>query len=90
MLVAIVGIVYVSLFIGRIDDLSIDNLQLIKGIDQIFKICNLPTQIICASIRKLDHIIECAKTGTNIATVPYSVMTQIIKHYLTNQELERI
>lgn len=89
LLAARAGATYVSPFIGRIDDISMDGLQLIKDIAQIFKIYNLPTQIICASVRNSYHIIECAKTGADIATVPYSVIMQMIKHPLTDQGLEK-
>ena len=68
---------------------SMDGLQLIKDIAQIFKIYNLSTQIICASIRNAYHIIGCAKTGADIATVPYSIIEQMIKHPLTDKGLEK-
>ena len=89
LLAARAGATYVSPFIGRIDDISMDGLQLIKDIAQIFKIYNLSTQIICASIRNAYHIIGCAKTGADIATVPYSIIEQMVKHPLTDKGLEK-
>ena len=89
LLAARAGATYVSPFIGRIDDISMDGLQLIKDIAQIFKIYNLSTQIICASIRNAYHIIGCAKTGAYIATVPYSIIEQMVKHPLTDKGLEK-
>ena len=83
------GATYVSPFLGRLDDISCNGLTLIKDIAEIFRMFDIKTEIIAASVRNPIHVIECAKAGANIATIPYSVFTQMIKHPLTNQGIER-
>ena len=83
-LAARAGATYVSPFVGRIDDISMDGLQLIRDIAAIFK-----TQIISASVRNACHVIECAKAGADLATVPYSVIEQMLKHPLTAEGIEK-
>lgn len=89
MLAAKAGATYVSPFLGRLDDISTPGIDLIKTISQIFKIQNIKTEIICASVRNPIHIIDCALAGADIATVPYKVIEQCIKHPLTDIGIEK-
>lgn len=89
LLAARAGATYVSPFIGRLDDISMDGISLIKDIAMIFKTHHINTQIISASMRNAHHVIECAKAGANLATVPYSVIEQMLKHPLTTQGIEK-
>ena len=84
LLAARAGATYVSPFLGRLDDISTRGVDLIEEIVQIFKAVSLDTQIICASIRNPIHVTDCALAGADIATVPYSVIEQMVKHPLTD------
>lgn len=84
LLAARAGATYVSPFLGRLDDISTRGVDLIEEIVQIFKAANLDTQIICASIRNPMHVTDCALAGADIATVPYNVIEQMVKHPLTD------
>ena len=90
LLAARAGATYVSPFLGRLDDISTNGTDLIYDIVEIFD--NYPeisTEIICASTRHPMHIIECAKAGADIATVPFKVLMQMVKHPLTDQGIEK-
>ena len=89
LLAARAGATYVSPFLGRLDDISTDGLQLISDIAEIFSVHGIETQIIAASIRHPMHVVECAKLGAHIATVPYKVLVQMIQHPLTTAGIER-
>ncbi|MDD6222976.1 MAG: transaldolase family protein, partial [Lachnospiraceae bacterium] len=90
LLAARAGATYVSPFLGRLDDISTDGITLIEDIMQIFEMYpDITTQVICASIRHPMHIVECAKTGADIATVPYKVLMQMTKHPLTDIGIAR-
>ena len=89
LLAARAGATYVSPFLGRLDDISTDGLALIEDIAEIFSIHDIDTQIIAASIRHPMHVLECAKAGADIATVPYKVLMQMIEHPLTKSGIER-
>lgn len=89
LLAARAGATYVSPFIGRIDDISMDGLQLVRDIADIFALHDIKTEIISASVRNAYHVIECAKAGADLATVPYSVIEQMLKHPLTDQGIEK-
>lgn len=89
LLAARAGATYVSPFIGRLDDISMDGLQLVKEIAEIFKIHGISSQIISASIRNANHVITCAKAGADLATVPYSLIEQMVKHPLTSQGIDK-
>lgn len=83
------GATYVSPFLGRLDDVSTDGVALIADIAEIFSMYpDIKTQIICASTRHPVHVVECAKTGADIATVPYKVLMQLLNHPLTNIGIE--
>ena len=89
LLAARAGATYVSPFLGRLDDISMPGIDLICDITEIFEMHNIDTQIIAASIRKPIHVIDCAKAGADIATVPYKVLVQMTKHPLTDQGIEK-
>ena len=83
------GATYVSPFLGRLDDISTPGIDLIRTISDIFHIHGIETEIICASIRNPIHIVDCALAGADIATVPYKVIEQCIKHPLTAAGIEK-
>lgn len=83
LLAARAGATYVSPFVGRIDDVGSEGIQLISDIAQIFSLHHIPSQVIAASIRSPIYVIESAKAGADIATVPYKVIEQMIGHPLT-------
>jgi len=89
LLVAKAGADYVSPFIGRLDDISQAGMDLVGGIKQIYKNYNFKTQIIVASIRNPVHVAEAAKIGADIATIPFAVIEQLIKHPLTDIGIQR-
>ncbi len=81
---ALAGAAYVSPFVGRLDDAGHDGMQLVKDIVGVFKYYNFPTRVIAASIRHPQHCLAAAEAGADIATVPYSVLMQMIRHPLTD------
>jgi len=83
------GATYVSPFLGRLDDISQPGIDLIEEISAIFKVQNIKTEIICASIRSPLHVAQCALAGGDIATIPYKVIEQCIKHPLTDIGIEK-
>ena len=89
LLAARAGATYVSPFLGRLDDISVRGIDLIKEISKIFKETALETEIICASVRTPIHIIDCALAGADIATVPYTVLEQMTKHPLTDVGIKK-
>ena len=89
LLAARAGATYVSPFVGRVDDISMDGIQLIEDIAEIFMIHNISAEIIAASVRTPMHMTQCAKAGAHIATVPFSVLQQSLKHPLTDAGLAR-
>ena len=89
LLAARAGATYVSPFLGRLDDISMTVVVLIDATTEIFTIHDIDTQIIAASIRNPIHVIDCAKAGADIATVPYKVLMQMTKHPLTDQGIEK-
>lgn len=83
------GATYVSPFLGRLDDISTPGIDLIRTISEIYAVQNIETEIICASVRNPIHIIDCALAGADIATVPYKVIEQCLKHPLTDSGIEK-
>jgi len=83
------GASYVSPFIGRLDDIGYDGLQLIRDIAEIFELHRIETEIIAASIRHPIHVTEAARAGAHIATIPYHVIRQMLHHPLTEQGIAR-
>lgn len=89
LLAARAGATYVSPFLGRLDDISMPGIDLIRDIMEIYQMHDIKTQIISASVRNPIHVIDCAKAGADIATVPYKVLMQMTKHPLTDQGIEK-
>lgn len=89
LLAANAGSTYVSPFLGRIDDISMDGMKLVRNIADIFAIHGIETEIIAASVRNPIHVIQAAQAGADISTIPYSLVMQMIKHPLTDQGLEK-
>jgi transaldolase len=89
LLAARAGATYVSPFLGRLDDISMPGIDLIESISEIFQVHGIDTQIIAASVRNPIHVIDCARAGADIATVPYNVLMQMINHPLTTQGIEK-
>ena len=89
LLAANAGATYVSPFLGRVDDISMNGIDLVRNIAEIFRVHNISTEIIAASVRNPLHVIEAARAGADIATVPYNLVQQMIKHPLTDQGLEK-
>ncbi|ETT87219.1 fructose-6-phosphate aldolase [Viridibacillus sp. FSL R5-0477] len=88
LLAARAGATYVSPFLGRLDDLGQDGIELVRQIAEIFAIHEIPTQIIAASIRHPQHITEAALAGAHISTTPFKVLAQLFKHPLTDKGIE--
>lgn len=89
LLAARAGASYVSPFLGRLDDIGSNGLILIEDISEIFNVHNIQTEIIAASIRNPIHVIEAAKLGANIGTLPPSVIRALINHPLTDAGIEK-
>jgi transaldolase len=89
LLAAKAGATYVSPFIGRMDDLGHEGMQIVRDIVQIYKNYDYKTQVIVASIRHPMHVIEAAKTGAHIATIPPDVLRKMITHPMTDIGLQR-
>lgn len=89
LLAARAGATYVSPFIGRLDDIGQNGLDLVKQISDVFLIHDIPTEIIAASIRHPMHVLDSALAGAHIATIPYKVIYQLVKHPLTDQGIEK-
>ncbi|MBM7704078.1 fructose-6-phosphate aldolase [Metabacillus iocasae] len=89
LLAARAGATYVSPFLGRLDDLGHNGIQLISEIAEIFAIHDISTEIIAASIRHPMHVTEAALNGAHIATIPYQVLMQLFKHPLTDSGIEK-
>ena len=89
LLAARAGATYVSPFLGRLDDISTAGINLIQDISDIFDIHNIDTEIIAASIRNPMHVTDAALAGAHIATIPYSVLLQCVKHPLTDAGIKK-
>ncbi|MCA9299992.1 MAG: fructose-6-phosphate aldolase [Phycisphaerales bacterium] len=89
MMVAKAGAFLVSPFIGRLDDIGEDGMDLIQRTRVIYDNYGFQTKILAASIRHSKHMLECALAGADVATVPFSVITSLLKHPLTDQGLEK-
>ncbi|MBP7279888.1 MAG: fructose-6-phosphate aldolase, partial [Sedimentibacter sp.] len=89
LLAAKAGATYVSPFVGRLDDIGNDGMTIIKEIVDIFWNYEIDTEIIAASIRHPMHVIEAAKLGCHIATIPYKVIVQLAKHPLTDKGIDQ-
>ena len=89
LLAAKAGATYVSPFVGRFDDIGARGVELISEISTIFKVHDIKTEIIAASIRNPIHVSECAIEGSDIATIPFKVLEQMAKHPLTDIGIEK-
>ncbi|HEX5456099.1 MAG TPA: fructose-6-phosphate aldolase [Candidatus Saccharimonadales bacterium] len=88
-LAAKAGASYVSPFIGRLDDISMDGMQLIRDLVEIYANYDFQTEILVASIRHPMHLVESAKLGADVATIPFTVIEQLFNHPLTDTGLEK-
>ncbi|MCX9015368.1 MAG: fructose-6-phosphate aldolase [Candidatus Methanoperedens sp.] len=88
-LAAKAGATYVSPFIGRLDDIGHEGMQIIRDMVQIYKLYDFKTEIIVASVRHPLHVVESAKIGAHVATIPYGVIEKMFKHPLTDNGLEK-
>jgi len=89
LLAAKAGATYVSIFVGRLDDIGHNGIQVVSDTVKIFNLYRLETQVIAASIRHHLHVIESAKAGANIATIPFDIIEKMFKHALTDIGVER-
>lgn len=89
LLAAKAGATYVSPFVGRLDDISHRGMDLVADIMAIYENYMFETEVIVASIRNPLHVVEAAKIGAHIATIPYNVITQLLRHPLTDIGIER-
>jgi transaldolase len=88
LLAAKAGASYISPFIGRLDDIAQDGMQLIRDIVQIYDNYGYATEVLAASIRHPMHIVDCALAGADVATIPFKVIQQLVKHPLTDKGLD--
>jgi transaldolase len=88
-LAAKAGAAYISPFIGRLDDIGHNGLELVRDIVEIYNNYNWKTQVLAASIRHPLHVIETARIGADVATMPFKVMVQLFNHPLTDKGLEQ-
>jgi transaldolase len=89
LLAAKAGATYISPFVGRLDDVSTDGMQLIADIVQIYRNYRFDTKVLVASVRHPVHVLQAAKMGADVATIPYSVIDQLAKHPLTDAGLKK-
>jgi transaldolase len=89
LLAAKAGATYISPFLGRIDDISGDGMELIQQIVTIYDNYGFPTQVLAASIRHPLHVVQAAMIGAHVATIPHKVIKQLLSHPLTDLGLER-
>ncbi len=89
LLAAKAGASFVSPFVGRIDDISGDGMDLVEDIANIFDIYSIPTEIIVASVRHPLHFLESARIGADIATIPFSTLSKLLNHPLTDAGMEK-
>jgi transaldolase len=89
LLAALAGCTYVSPFIGRIDDMGMDGMEVVRQSVKIFDNYHLPAQLLAASVRLPTHVTQAALAGAHVATVPWNVMQAMVKHPLTDIGIER-
>ncbi len=88
LLAAKAGATYISPFIGRIDDVGQSGLQVVADLVEIYETYAFPTQVLAASIRHPQHVLEVARLGADVATVPFKVLMQMFRHPLTDKGIE--
>jgi transaldolase len=89
LLAAKAGATYVSPFVGRLDDVSEDGMQLIEQIVEIYSNYGFKTQVLVASVRHPIHVLQSARIGADVATIPYKVIEQLAQHPLTDKGLKQ-
>lgn len=89
LLAARAGATYVSPFVGRLDDIGNEGMDIVRDIANIFELHNIKSEIIAASIRTTIHVLDAAKAGAHISTIPYKVFLQMLEHPLTDIGIER-
>ena len=89
LLAALAGATYVSPFVGRLDDIGNEGMEVVRDMVEIFERYGLETRVIAASIRNTMHVTQAAKAGADIATVPFTVLSQMVKHNLTDAGMKR-
>jgi transaldolase len=89
LLAALAGATYVSPFVGRLDDIGNEGMQVVRDTVEIFERYGLETRVITASVRTTMHVTAAAKAGSDIATVPFAVLNQMVKHSLTDAGVKR-
>ena len=89
LLAAKAGADYISPFVGRLDDIAHDGMEIVNQIVEIYENYNFDTEVLVASVRHPGHILEAARMGADVCTVPYSVLQQLIKHPLTDIGLKK-
>lgn len=89
LLAAKAGAFYISPFIGRLDDIGEDGMQLIDEIRTIYDNYKFKTQILAASVRTVDHVVEAALCGADVATIPLKLVEELVKHPLTDKGLDQ-
>ena len=89
LLAAKAGAEYVSPFIGRLDDLNLKGVELISDIKLVYSNYKFPTKILAASIRTINHVKECARHGSDVATIPIDIFEKLVKHPLTDSGLSQ-
>lgn len=87
LLAAKVGATYISPFIGRLDDIGLDGLELIAGICEVYENYGYDTKVLAASIRSPRQVADCARIGAHVATVPPAILHQLVRHPLTDKGL---
>ena len=88
LLAAKAGATYISPFVGRLDDAGNDGMQVVADLVEIYERYALPTRVLAASIRHPMHVLEAAKLGADVATMPYKILQQLFKHPLTDLGIE--
>jgi transaldolase len=83
------GAAYISPFVGRLDDIAEDGIRLVRDIVEIYRNYEWNTQVLAASIRHPIHVVEAARAGADVATLPFKVISQLVKHPLTDKGLEQ-
>ncbi|NPV69745.1 MAG: fructose-6-phosphate aldolase [Firmicutes bacterium] len=89
LLAAVAGATYVSPFVGRIDDINMDGMQVVSDLVTVFRNYGIKTQVIAASMRHPAHVTQAALAGADVATIPFAVLQQMMKHPLTDQGIKR-
>lgn len=89
LLAALAGATYLSPFVGRLDDVSTDGMELIKQCVEIMEIHDMDAQVLAASLRHPQHVVAAARAGAHVATIPASLISQMLKHPLTDLGIQR-